>query len=285
LRDRTEPVTTETVDHDILSLASDIDDVRSQASNETTYEEITGKALIRVYLAEEPQFRALCEKALAEMSRRRFVKSMCHLLESFHKSLSEEAGTDRERAVADLLRSKRGRLRISQQLANHVQQDQDETFHGNNPDLVVPPAAMDNVEKWLKNAPGRPMHPKEQPSASKQDVGELSESGSESSGPDENSLPHTLELKLFLLKSQSFRHLRREVMLMFIPVELKEVLSSIPKEHIWLSKEQDLSFSNRVKACIEDRTQVRWYWWPFEPRKRMLQENESRMHWQCVCLM
>lgn len=38
--------------YDILSLLSDFDDIGSQASEETTYEGLTGKALIRVFLAE-----------------------------------------------------------------------------------------------------------------------------------------------------------------------------------------------------------------------------------------
>ena len=289
IRESIGPVATEPVYDDIQSLTSDIDDIRSQASDETTSEEITGKALIRVYLAEDAQFRELCEKALRKMSRRRFVENMRRLLKSFHKNLSEEAGTEPEKAVAVLLRSRRGRLRISQQLADLFQQDPDETLGGNKADLGVTAGALYSVEKWLEHASGRPANPNEQSSVSEQDVEELSESESGSSdssdGPEENNSPLTLELKSYLLKSQSFRHLRRELMLMFLPVELKQVLSSVPKEHIWWSSEQDLSFSNRVKACIEDHTQVKWNWWPFEPRKRLLQGDESRMYWQCVRLI
>jgi hypothetical protein len=88
LRDSVKPIATELMYDDIQSIASDTDNIRSQASNETTSEEITGKALIRVYLAEESQFRTLCEKALRKMSTKRFVENMCQLLKSFHKSLS-----------------------------------------------------------------------------------------------------------------------------------------------------------------------------------------------------
>jgi hypothetical protein len=167
--------------------------------------------------------------------------------------------------------------------------DKDETLGGDKPDIDITSEAVYSVEKWLEHAFGRPMDPKEQASVSGQDVEEPSESELEASDLDnsveDKTPPFALKLRSFLLNSRSFRYLRRDFMLMSLPLEIKHVLTSVPKEHIQLSIQQDFSFSNRLKAYIEDRTQVRWNWWPFEQRKRMLQGGESRMYWQCVRLV
>ncbi|KAH7108978.1 hypothetical protein EDB81DRAFT_673156 [Dactylonectria macrodidyma] len=210
---------------EIQSLSSDNDDIGSQASDETTNEGMTGKALIRVFLAEEPQFRALCEKALAKMGRQRFVENLRRLLKSFHKNLSEEAETEAEKAVVKLLHSRRGRLQISNQLAAYMQQEKEGVW------------GLDRVSLQIVSGD----------------------------------------------KRRTEQDLRKDFMLMFLPSDLRHVLLSIPRKYVWVSLEQDLSFSNRVKAWVEDNTQLRWNWWPLKPRKRLLQHGESRVFWQCSC--
>lgn len=49
------------------------------------------------------------------------MTNMRRLLKSFHKSLLEESQTEAETAIARLLRSRRGRDRISEQLAAHIE--------------------------------------------------------------------------------------------------------------------------------------------------------------------
>lgn len=101
-------------DEGIQSLASENDDIGSEASNMMTRAAMTGQALISVFLAENQQFRALCEKSLGRIDKQRFLANLRRLLESFHKNLLTEAKSEGEKAVARLLRQRRGRLRISQ---------------------------------------------------------------------------------------------------------------------------------------------------------------------------
>ncbi|UKZ77376.1 hypothetical protein TrVFT333_005096 [Trichoderma virens FT-333] len=136
-------------DDDIRSVVSVDDDIRSQTSDATSNEGMTGKALIRTFLAEQPQFKALCEKALDKMNRQRFVKNMSRLLKSFHICLAKEAESEAEKAVAELLRSKKGRQRISKQLVSHISMEKEEALDFGQGDLEIPLSRRVNVENWL----------------------------------------------------------------------------------------------------------------------------------------
>ena len=85
---------------EVASLASDNDDSGSQASNKTTHAETDGKGLIAIFLAEDTEFRALCQEAMAKMKRQRFVENLLRPLKSFHKNLTDEAVTEAQEVVA-----------------------------------------------------------------------------------------------------------------------------------------------------------------------------------------
>lgn len=253
---------------DIESLASDNDDIDSQASDETTNEGMTGKALIRMFLTEEPHFRLLCEKAMAYMDTQRFVENMRRLLKSFHKNLSAEADAEAEKTVARLLRSRRGRYRISQQIATHIQEEREEISDSNRADLRIPLKNKYLIEKWLGHE--------------YQEVDDQASVSDSDDDTEKDEFPYISELKAFLRGAVSFQVLLKEFMLIFFSTELRHVLLSIRKEDIWVSQEQDLSLTNRFKTWVEDKTHVRWNWWPLESRKRMLRDGESRLFWYCV---
>ena len=268
--------------NDIQSLPSNNDEDGSQASVETSNEEISGKALIRIFLCEEPQFRLLCDKAFARMDEERFVKNLLHLLKSFHDNLSVEAKSEAEKSIARLLRSKRGRLRISRQLANHIRQERSDVPQDDRVDLRIPTKNLNRVENWLKLVSDRPADSWAEGKTVK--VGSESATSASTNDSEEDEFPNVSKLKTFLRGSRSFRLLLKDCMMMFLPFELRRVLLSISKKQIWLSSEQDSSILNRFKAWVEQATQARWIWWPFEPPKRVLSDNESRIFWRCVSL-
>lgn len=255
---------------EIMSITSDIDDIGSQASGETTREAMTGKALIIMFLQEHSMFRSLCERALCGMSRERFVKNMTRLLRSFHKDLLQEARSESEKAAAKLLRSERGRSRISEQLAAHIQKEDNHALHNRDDSLQITLESASRVEKWLAAASLQPQPLADSTFSFPQN------SSSEGEASDEES-SHTFipQLKRFLSTSRSFQILQRDLMVLFLPVNLRHVLNSEPKGDIWLSNAQDVSLSNKAKAWIEDHTRVKWDWWPLNPRKRTLQDNEG----------
>lgn len=66
------------------------------------------------------------------------------------------------------------------------------------------------------------------------------------------------------------------------PGPLTRIIMSIPRDRIWFSAEDDLSVWNKVKTFVENHTEENWNWWPLRPRMRMLQINQTRLHWRCV---
>ena len=63
---------------------------------------------------------------------------------------------------------------------------------------------------------------------------------------------------------------------------LSRDIISTPNNRIWFSTKEDLSLSNRCKAFLEHSSEEPWCWWPLRPRMRLLQNDETRMHWLCV---
>ncbi|RYP58958.1 hypothetical protein DL771_011047 [Monosporascus sp. 5C6A] len=239
---------------EIESLASDNDDIGSQASYETTRAEIDGKGLIKMFLAEEPQFRDLCEKAMGKMERQRFAENLRRLLKSFHKSLTKEAVTEPQKAVAGLLRSRRGRLRISWQLATHIEEEQEDVQKQDRLNHEPSPEGKHGIEAWLAQVSHT--RPNEaQGRAPAFDIDNESLTSSSDDDRESGEFPHISDLKVFLRQSNSFRTLQKDFILMLLPAELRHVLLSIPKESISVSQEQDLSLPNRLKAWVEDNTQ------------------------------
>lgn len=267
---------------EIQSLASDDEDIGSNTSHETTKEERVGQTLMRTFLAEEIGFRVLSEAALAELGRQRFAENMRRLLKHLHKGLKGEAQNEAEKAVAKLLRSRRGRWRISDQLAAHMQPDE-ENLLSDRADFEAQPKDRNQVETWLASV-GR---------ESELDEGiecQDTYDDNSSSGSDEefhenlhqDEFPFTQRMKVFVRQSRAFRKLQRDLTLIFLPLEIRQVLQSTPRKGIWISQEQDISLLNRLKGWAEDRTLVRWNWWPLQPRKRLLKHGEARLFWQCV---
>ncbi|KAL7911036.1 hypothetical protein GGI35DRAFT_332667 [Trichoderma velutinum] len=293
-------------DDDVRSVMPEDDDIRSQTSDATTDEGMTGKALIRSFLAEQPQFRALCEKALTKMSRQRFIENMCRLLNSFHLWLTDEAKSEAEKAVAGLLRSKRGRRRVSEQLTAHIDLEHQEARDFDKRDLEISPLKMQDVENWISRAMRysaavslEPVVDQNQDQDQEENQEKDLEEGQEEYQEEDQSsdamemdledtnepyiFPYISDLRRFLLASKAFQSLLTRFALMFLSANLGDVLQSIPKENVWLSQEQDFSILNRFKTLVENATKVRWNWWPLSQRKRMLNPGESRLFWRCTC--
>ncbi|KAI9658357.1 MAG: hypothetical protein M1821_002490 [Bathelium mastoideum] len=253
----------------------------SQASVETNWEELTGETLIGMLLSEKSCFQSLCEKALIQMGRSYFLRNMRRMLRSFYRNLSVEFKNNTERAIVRPLRSRQGRLRISHQLADHVEQERGESSKTAMADPRVIPHDKDWVEEWHERASREERLTPEMEHEAQDTDSECSTSASDEGSPGDQFF-HIFELENFLQGTRSFQILLKNCMMMFLPMELRHVILSIPREHIWISSEQDLSATNMIKAWVEDNTQMKWNWWPMEPRKRALQDDETRIFWRCV---
>ncbi len=96
-----------------------------------------------------------------------------------------------------------------------------------------------------------------------------------------------VDTKDFMAQGSSYQSLSIESQLSLLPAALSSltrIIMSIPNDRIWFSAQDDRSISNKVKALIEDCTEENWNWWPFQARMRVLQDNQTRVHWQCVSI-
>lgn len=264
--------------NDIGSLASDDDEIDSRASIASTPTEMNGKALIAMFLAEEPQFREICKKAMARTEKQRFIETMRKLLKTFYKRLVQEAETEAQKAVARLLRSRQGRRRISWQLATHLQEEEEEAQEELRVDHEPSLEGKIGIESWLAGVSDTKLG---------RDHGRTlafdTDKESLTSSSDDD-FPYISDLRAFLCKSKSFQLLQTDLILVCLPADIRHVLLSIPKHSIWISQKQETSLMNKFKSWVEDRSQVPWNWWPLEPRKVILQDGESRMFWRCVIM-
>lgn len=262
-------------------VASNDDDIDSQASHETTRRERDGKALIMLFLAEDQYIRGFCGKAMVQLAEQQVVETMRKLLKMFHKNLMEEAVGEVQRTTAKLLRSRRGRVRISQSLLEHLRGSKDDLLDQGDARPWPTQEGKIGVEAWLTQVSSVDEDVDNRLSVAEGDHEAVALLVDESDSEDE--FPHIADLKSFLRESTSFRLLQRNSMLQLLPYTLRHILLSSPRGSVWLSQEQDVSFSNRFKSWVEDSTELEWDWRPFSRRKRLLRDNESRLFWRCVC--
>jgi hypothetical protein len=86
----------------------------------------------------------------------------------------------------------------------------------------------------------------------------------------------------FLLSSNAYRTLQRDVMVMRLPSRLREVMLSVPKKDLRVNREECSSLINKLQCWLHDNTAVNWYWWPLDQPKRKLRANEFRLEWRCT---
>lgn len=291
------------------SIPSDQQDIGSQTSQRTMDEAHTVRALVRVFLVEEPQFRGICDVAIPALGRNRFVRNLRRLLKRFHLDLLNEARDGTEETVAKLLRSRRGREKISDNLFDQINHGKKETKRLPI-DLKIKFTSKQRVEDWLKNevqnleiASGAeqgsatndggdasmklhdeaPLESPDDTPLELHDNASSTSSNSSSSSEGQETLPFTEILKEFLRESASFQNLKREFVLMFLSLDSKDIFLSVPKGGIRVLHKEHVSTSNKFKSFVENQTSVHWHWWPLQPRIPVLPPGKVRISWDCVC--
>ncbi|KAH7075153.1 hypothetical protein FB567DRAFT_632698 [Paraphoma chrysanthemicola] len=68
--------------------------------------------------------------------------------------------------------------------------------------------------------------------------------------------------------------------LLQIPQYLRDIVSA---HDVKVEDGENQSFSNQLKALVEDYTMSDWNWWPLERRMKALQADQSRLIWYCSC--
>lgn len=286
---------------DIQSILSVPDDIQSQVSTHRTHQEIAAIEQLGELLARHEELSPLYETALSKISKERLVENLRRMLKQYYLDLANTARTNLEKAAVRLLRSRWDRIRLSQQIANVMKSD---TADGPEPEISETPDKTLFLEAWLANNPGFrvPDDPQFDTSLWQKDDQNYNSSGTDNDDSDDSGrdvgeqyrninplgpFPKIAEVERFFTGGDSFQKLLMNLqsfLLLANKSPLIRMLAAVPNENIWFSDENDTSILNKLKIVIEDLTEENWHWWPFRPKMRMLQENETRVNWRCVSL-
>ncbi|KAH6629411.1 hypothetical protein C7974DRAFT_472211, partial [Boeremia exigua] len=98
----------------------DLLDVSSISSHGTTVQEKDAKSHIANFLATDKDIRDICASLLEQTDRTKFAEVGRKLLKSFYLRLQEDADTELEKQSVRLLKSRRGRVRIVEEMADLI---------------------------------------------------------------------------------------------------------------------------------------------------------------------
>lgn len=278
-----------------LSGDDDLLDTSSLNSHETTAREKDGKTYIAQFLAGDAELHMLCRGILGQVDKTTFANTGRKLLKTFYLGLLEDARTELEQQSVRLLKSRRGRVRISVAIADIVSSDEAELIEERIKASEQDRMRAERLERYAADVPHESFKDPEEQAVQEfqydgEDRGDPYElhttcSDKEASldiGSEPEEQPHLAEMEEFFRNSKSFQSLLNGFKELLLPQSLKDIVMSASTDSIWLSDQQNLSPINRVKASIEDYTMLRWNWWPLEPRMRLLKADETRLFWRCV---
>ena len=276
---------------DIQSLASDLDEVGSQISGPRTSRQMAARDLLAALLAENSALNPLCNDAFSKLGRDRFVDNFRKLLKRCYLDLIPFAHSNLEKATIFLLKNRQSRIRIAVQIADAYISaiDEDDARPQKYMGEAEDKRAM--LEDWIANNPGFKSGFPDEPAVTDPKIDGLSADDSDedqSVDEIEEGLPRITEMGKFITEGKAFTNLLVKIHILLSPRSLRPLLKtvlSIPSERVWFSSENDGCIANTVKIFMESMTGNAWNWWPLRPKTRLLQENETRLHWLCVSIL
>ena len=284
---------------------SDDDDpleVSSVSSHITTAREKDAKAHVAYVLANDTELRALCSRVVNVLGKAEFANEGRKLLKSFYCGLLMDAKTQLEKQSVSLLKSRKGRIRISSSIAEII--NSPDVEHGEAGRRAEEQIRMrtKRLEMWAEDYTHTSQADEDshewdavqlrlvekvngQPEDFDHADSGTSHSGDSVEGFDlegetkENFMTKVTEMENFFRNSRSFEVLLDGFRELLLPQSLRDIL---PATSVEISTEEDKSISNQMKSLVEDFTMLDWDWWPLTPRMRALNPNEKRLIWKCV---
>ena len=284
---------------------SDDDDpleISSVSSHITTAREKDAKAHVAYVLANDTKLRALCSRVVDEVGKAEFANEGRKLLKGFYCGLLMDANTQLEKQSVSLLKSRKGRTRISGNIAEIISSpDVEHSEAGRRAeeqirmrrkrlemwaeDYTHTPHADEDSHEWdavqhelVRSVDGQPEDSKHADSGTSHS-GDSDEDSDLEGETKENFMTRVTEMENFFRNSRSFEVLLDGFRELLLPQLLRDIL---PASSVEISTEEDKSTSNQIKSFVEDFTVLDWNWWPLTPRMRALKTNEKRLVWKCV---
>jgi hypothetical protein len=281
-------------------------DAGSISSHDTTPHERDGKAEIAHFLATDPELRAICSTVIGKIDEADFADTGSRLLKHFYLELLREAQSELQIQTVRLLKSQKGRVRISKEIAEIIilanaedaedkRREQEQTrmrkerletflseksFHQSGAETEAfqddDEGDDENKDRVIPTQGDERAEDDEENRDARHDAPSEPASSNEN---QENTRPNLLEMKTFFRKSKAFQLLLHDFSELLVPPSLRDIDSATP---IKLSSEEDNTLINCMKVWVEEYTLLVWNWWPLEPCMRRLKSNESRLIWYCV---
>ena len=243
---------------------------------------------IALLLAYHEILSSLYMKVLPEIGSERFVIDFVTLLKQFNSDLRESAKTDFKQAISRLLgsRQKRERVAIYIVAVNDYFLTIQDILNRTSPGVVsesdrkitdvslLEPQLMGHLNSLLDTV-------QEVDSSSD----EQQDDDDEEDGEDRLADLNLSKLNSFVVESNALQNLVTKLSILPLPSSLRplsRVMITLPSECVWFSAQEDSSLLNRMKALAERMSGASWCWWPLRPRMRLLQKDETRIHWRCV---
>jgi hypothetical protein len=248
------------------------------------------------------ELRALCSGVVDALGKAEFANEGRKLLKSFYCGLLMDAKTQLEKQSVSLLKSRKGRIRISSNIAEIISLpdvEHDETGRRAEEQIRM---RKERLEMWAEDYThtshaNEDSHERdavqlrlvEKVNGQPEDL-EYADSGTSPSGDSdegfdlegeakENFVTKVTGMENFFRNSRSFEVLLDGFRELLLPQSLRDVL---PATSVEISTKEDKSISNQMKSLVEDFTMLDWDWWPLTPRMRALKPNEKRLIWKCV---
>ncbi|RYN18368.1 hypothetical protein AA0113_g9767 [Alternaria arborescens] len=288
---------------DDVSDGDDPLEISSVSSHITTAREKDAKAHVAYVLANDMELRALCSGVVDALGKAEFANEGRKLLKSFYCGLLMDAKTQLEKQSVSLLKSRKGRIRISSNIAEIISLpdvEHDETGRRAEEQIRM---RKERLEMWAEDYThtshaNEDSHERdavqlrlvEKVNGQPEDL-EYADSGTSPSGDSdegfdlegeakENFVTKVTGMENFFRNSRSFEVLLDGFRELLLPQSLRDVL---PATSVEISTKEDKSISNQMKSLVEDFTMLDWDWWPLTPRMRALKPNEKRLIWKCSC--
>jgi hypothetical protein len=270
---------------DIRSIDSDHESIGSNISTDRSKAELFAIRYIASFFAQRVELRSLHETALQKIDSKRFVRNYRRILKSYYRRLLGEAANDTEKEVTYILRSRRNRQRIAEEIANH--HDFEEEEKGSLDDLLAQPAEKQYLEDWLKRTPGMdygPLSETNQEPVSDNFQSENNDSDSEididSEAEADNDFSNIHRAEIFLQRGSAFHNLVLDIRLLMLPYHLRHVIETTPRSSLKLILNDEKGCFNSAKLFVESYTGSEWDWWPLAPRIPRLGNGEQHLEWK-----
>lgn len=285
------------VAEDCISLVSNDEDIGSQTSAAARAPaEIYAVRAFGAFLGELKDLIPLHEALLKRLGHGRFVRNYRRVLKKYVLRLQEPsvARSHIEDITVRVLTSRQNRISIAQRIIEALLPDEEGLQKHFDP-LDYQPVEQESLMSWVNSQVIRSdvnfdnafvRHDDDDHHHHHDDDSENSDDSSdEGHSTGLQSDFDTILLSFVDKAKESLRSninvLKLELRLLALSTSLRDLVDTVPKEDIRILYANDTTYTNTVKAFIEDHTSIEWDWWPLQPRvPEFLQDKQCLIQWQ-----